>query len=182
LEVENVNAQFLLKLEEGRRVLGEFQRTTEKRCQESRTFETKTGNRHPPDRELSEIRKMGKLVTQAKLAFEQIELRINTIRDMGDIAASLSPAVGIIRGIAPGLYNILPEAQSEIGEISGLLSGILVDAGQMSYGSINFETANGEAEKILAEAGAVAEQNMQDRFPDLPASIRNRDREDEELA
>ena len=63
--------------------------------------------------ELSEIRKMGKLVTQAKLAFEQIELRINTIRDLGDVAASLSPAVGIIKGIAPGLNNVLPELKAK---------------------------------------------------------------------
>jgi division protein CdvB (Snf7/Vps24/ESCRT-III family) len=121
--------------------------------------------------ELSEIRKMGKLVTQSKLAFEQIELRINTIKDMGDIAASLSPAVGIIKGISSGLNNVLPEAEGEINEISSMLSGILVDAGQMSYGSINFETANGEAEKILAEAGVVAERNMQDKFPDLPSTL-----------
>jgi division protein CdvB (Snf7/Vps24/ESCRT-III family) len=132
--------------------------------------------------ELSEIRKMGKVVTQAKLAFEQIELRMNTIKDIGDVASALSPAIGIIRGLAPGISNLIPEAQSEIGEISTLLSGILVDAGQLSHGSINFETANDEAEKVLAEAGVVAELDMQDKFPDLPSSLRTRSPDSEEGA
>jgi division protein CdvB (Snf7/Vps24/ESCRT-III family) len=129
--------------------------------------------------ELSEIRKFSKLVTQAKLAFEQIELRISTIRDLGDIANCLSPTVGIIRGIAPGLYNFMPEAQNELGEISSLLSGILVDAGQMSFGSINFETANEEADRILTEAAVIAEESVQKQFPDIPAGVEKHELEPE---
>ncbi|MGH2638481.1 MAG: Snf7 family protein [Rhabdochlamydiaceae bacterium] len=121
--------------------------------------------------ELTEIRKMSKFVTQAKLAFEQIELRFNTIRDLGDVAAVLSPAVGIMRSLSPDLTNAIPEAQGEVSQISDLLSNILVDAGQLSSTSINFETANDEADKILAEASVVAENGMRDRFPDLPPSV-----------
>lgn len=122
--------------------------------------------------ELTEIRKMGKLVTQAKLAFEQIQLRMNTIQDLGDVASTLSPALGIIKGIGPGIYNIVPEAQHEIEEISGLLNGILVESGQVNPGEVNVQTANEEAENILAEAGAIAEQNIKDNFPDIPAYLK----------
>ena len=52
-----------------------------------------------------------------------------------------------------------------------LISSILVDAGQLGAGVINFESANEEADKILAEAGAVAEQKMRDKFPDLPNTV-----------
>ena len=128
--------------------------------------------------ELTEIRKMSKMVTQAKLALEQIELRINTIQDLGDIAVMLSPAVSIMKGVGSELRNVVPEAQGEIGEISDLLSNILIDAGQMSSTSINFESANEEADKILAEASAVAEQGMRDKFPDLPASIETKSYEE----
>ena len=121
--------------------------------------------------ELTEIRKMGKMITQAKLAFEQIELRINTIQDLGDVASSLSPALGIVRGIAPGISNVLPEAQGEIEEISGLLRGILVDSGQVNPSVVSVQAANEEAEGIIAEAGAIAELNMKDKFPDLPAYL-----------
>lgn len=121
--------------------------------------------------ELTEIRKMGKMVTQAKLAFEQIELRINTIQDLGDVASTLSPALGIVKGIAPSISNVLPEAQGEIEEISGLLRGILVDSGQVNPSVVSVQAANEEAESIIAEAGAVAEQSIRDKFPDLPAYL-----------
>jgi division protein CdvB (Snf7/Vps24/ESCRT-III family) len=121
--------------------------------------------------ELSEVRKMNKMVTQAKLALEQITLRLNTVQELGDIVVTLSPAMGVIRNVRSGLVSVIPEAEHEIGEISGLLSSILVDAGQLGAGVINFESANEEADKILAEAGAVAEQRMRDKFPDLPESV-----------
>ena len=121
--------------------------------------------------ELAEIRKMNKMVTQAKLALEQIVLRLNTITELGDIVVTLTPAMAVIRGVKQGLTGVLPEAESEIGEISGLLSSILVDAGTVGGYSLNFEAANEDAEKIMAEASAVAEQRMKERFPEIPANL-----------
>ena len=121
--------------------------------------------------ELAEIRKMNKKVTQAKLALEQIVLRLNTITELGDIVVTLTPAMSVIRNVKQGLVGVLPEAESEIGEISGLLSSILVDAGTVGGYSLNFEAANEDAEKKLAEASAVAETRMRQKFPDIPASL-----------
>jgi hypothetical protein len=70
----------------------------------------------------------------------------------------------------------MPEAEGEMSEISGLLSGILVDAGSVSGSSLNFETANEEAERALAEAAAVAETRMQ-KFPDIPQTVGGSDQE-----
>jgi division protein CdvB (Snf7/Vps24/ESCRT-III family) len=120
--------------------------------------------------ELTEIRKMNKMVTSARLALEQIVMRLNTVRELGDIVVTLTPAMSVIRSVKSGLTSVLPEAENEIGEISGLLSGLLVDAGQLGGSTLNFEAANEEAEKIMAEASAVAEQRMKDKFPDLPAT------------
>ena len=121
--------------------------------------------------ELAEIRKMNKMVTQAKLALEQIVLRLNTITELGDIVVTLTPAMAVIRNVKQGLVGVLPEAESEIGEISGLLSSILVDAGTVGGYSLNFEAANEDAEKILAEASAVAETRMREKFPEIPSSL-----------
>lgn len=121
--------------------------------------------------ELAEVRKMNKMVVQARLALEQIVLRLNTVQELGDIVVTLTPAMAVIRSVKSGLVSVLPEAESEIGEISGLLSGILVDAGQLGGYTLNFEAANEDAEKILAEASAVAEQRMKDRFPELPTTV-----------
>ncbi|MCJ7637722.1 MAG: Snf7 family protein [Nitrososphaeraceae archaeon] len=120
--------------------------------------------------ELAEVRKMAKMVSQSKAALEQINLRLSTVQELGDIAVTLSPAMGIIKSVRSGLAGFMPEAEHEIGEISGLLSSILVDAGQLGSLTVNFEAANEDAEKILTEASAVAEQRLKDKFPDLPVS------------
>src|SRR3990172_4139119 len=120
--------------------------------------------------ELAEIRKMNKMVTSAKLALEQIVMRLSTVQELGDIVVTLTPAMSVIKSVKAGLTSVLPEAEGEIGEISGLLSSILVDAGQLGGSTLNFEAANEEAEKVLAEASAVAEQRMKEKFPDLPAT------------
>ena len=49
--------------------------------------------------ELAQIRKMGKMVNSAKLALEQIHLRLNTITELGDVVVTLSPAMSVIKGI-----------------------------------------------------------------------------------
>jgi division protein CdvB (Snf7/Vps24/ESCRT-III family) len=121
--------------------------------------------------ELAEIRKMNKMVTQAKLALEQIVLRLNTITELGDIVVTLTPAMAVMRSVKQGLGGIMPEAEGEIGEISGLLSSILVDAGTVGGYSLNFEAANEDAERILSEASAVAEQRMKEKFPEIPSTL-----------
>ena len=131
--------------------------------------------------ELSEVRKMGKMVTQAELALEQISLRLGTITDLGEIATTLAPAVTVIKNMKAGLQNVLPEADREIGEISGLLSSVLIDAGTTGGISLNFDAANEEAQKVLNEASEVAEERMKASFPDIPVTIPTQ-REQEDLS
>lgn len=125
--------------------------------------------------ELSEVRKMGKMVTQAQLALEQISLRLGTITDLGEIASTLAPAVSVIKNMKEGLRTALPQADKEIGEISGLLSSVLVDASTTGGFSLNFDAANEDAQKVLEEAAAVAEQRMKESFPEIPAGVLTRE-------
>jgi division protein CdvB (Snf7/Vps24/ESCRT-III family) len=78
--------------------------------------------------------------------------------------------MAILNNVKRGIISVLPEAEREIGEIGNLLSSILVEAGQASGSTLNFEVANEDAEKILAEASAVAEQRMKEKFPELPTA------------
>ncbi len=121
--------------------------------------------------ELAEIRKMEKMIMHARLALEQVVLRLKTVSELGDVVSTLAPAVGVLRGIRGGMSSILPEAENELGTIGTMLSGIIIDAGQSSGLTINFDTANEDAQKILTEAASIAEQKMQEKFPDLPSSI-----------
>ncbi|MDG6938241.1 MAG: hypothetical protein JRN42_06860 [Nitrososphaerota archaeon] len=125
--------------------------------------------------ELSEVRKMGKMVTQAQLAMEQISLRLGTITDLGEIANTLAPAVSVIKNMKEGLSNALPDADREISEISGLLSSVLVDASTSGGISLNFDAANEDAQRVLEEAATVAEQRMKESFPEIPAGVFSQD-------
>ncbi len=118
--------------------------------------------------ELSEVRKLGKLVTQAKLALEQVVLRLDTIQDLGDAVTVISPIMSVVRSVSSNLTNIMPDAQGEIGEINNILSDILINAGNLSdENRINHETSSEEADKIMDEASSLAEERMRDLFPEV---------------
>ena len=111
------------------------------------------------------------MVTQSKLALEQVVLRLNTVQDLGDIVVTLAPAMSVVKSVKTGLGSVLPQAEQEFGEMSNLLSGLLVDAGQVGNSTVNFETANEDAEKIVAEASAVAEERIKKTLPELPIDL-----------
>lgn len=121
--------------------------------------------------ELAEIRKMERLIMNARLALEQIVLRLRTVSELGDVVSTLGPAVGVLRSVRAGLASVFPEAENELGEIGNLLSGIMIEAGQSSGMTLNFDTVNEDAQKILTEAAAVAEQRIKEKFPELPPGI-----------
>src|SRR5919197_792140 len=60
--------------------------------------------------ELSQVRIMNKSVSSARLAIEQILLRLNTITELGDVVVTLNPAMSVIKGIRGDLSSIFPEA------------------------------------------------------------------------
>ncbi len=123
--------------------------------------------------ELSQIRKMNKMITSAKLALEQIQLRLNTITELGDVIVTLSPAMSVIKNIQGGLTSMMPEAGQSFGKITDILNGIMNESGQIPQTAEitgNSNTISEDAMKIIEEASAIVEQSMKDKFPDLPSS------------
>ena len=120
--------------------------------------------------ELSQIRRTNKMVNSAKLAFEQIQLRLNTMTELGDVVVTLSPAMSVIKGIQSGLKTMLPEADQSFGQISELLGGIMSGSSQIPTTEIGSRdlTFSEEAIKIMEEASAIVEEDTRDKFPDLP--------------
>jgi len=121
--------------------------------------------------ELAEIRKMEKMIMHARLALEQIVLRLRTVSELGDVVSTLGPAIGVLRAVKTGMANIFPEAERELGQIGDILSGIMMEAGESAGMTINFQSTGEDAQKILTEAAAVAEQKVKEKFPELPAGI-----------
>jgi division protein CdvB (Snf7/Vps24/ESCRT-III family) len=115
---------------------------------------------------------MNKMVTSAKLALEQIQLRLNTITELGDVVVTLSPAMSVIKGIQGRLSSMMPEADQSLGQISDLLGNIMTDSGHIPTAEIAAGSTglNEDAMKIIEEASAIVEENMKEKFPDLPTN------------
>src|SRR6476661_1975489 len=118
--------------------------------------------------ELAQIRKMNKMVNSAKLALEQIQLRLNTITELGDVVVTLSPAMSVIKNIQGGLSSMVPEADQSLYQISDLMGGILSDSAQIPKHEVNNGRAiSEESTSIIEEATTLVEQTMKEKFPDL---------------
>jgi division protein CdvB (Snf7/Vps24/ESCRT-III family) len=121
--------------------------------------------------ELAEVRKMEKLVMNARLALDQVVLRMRTVTEFGDLVSTLGPCIGVLRSVNVGLCGVMPEAENELGEIGNMLSGLMFDVGSSSGMNMNFNNVNEDASRILAEAATVAEQKVSANFPDLPPGM-----------
>ncbi len=131
--------------------------------------------------ELSELRKLGKFVSQAQLALEYITLRLETLLTLGELTAgSLAPAVSVLREIEFQVVEVLPEAKGNVEDLFGTLNSVLAELSADTGTEVNFEIANSEARKILDEAEIVAEGRMRESFPEVPLELEVKD-VDEEL-
>ena len=120
--------------------------------------------------ELSQIRKMNKMVTSAKLALEQIQLRLNTMTETGDVVVTLSPAMSVIKGLQSGLSGMMLEADQSFGQISELLGNIMTDSGQIPNSEIA-EFQHNKRRHRTDNGGSIrcSRMNMKNKFPDLPS-------------
>lgn len=124
--------------------------------------------------ELSQIRKTIKMLDSAKVAFEQIQLRLNTMTELGDVVVTLNPAMNAIKGIQGGLSSMMPQADQSFGQISDLLGNIMTDSSQTSNMTAAIDSSSikldEQAIDILQEATFLVEENTRDKFPDLQLS------------
>ena len=119
--------------------------------------------------ELAELRKMSKIILFSKLSLEKVLLRLGTIKEVGELVVAMAPAVEVVRSIKSSLAGVLPDAEQELSELSELLNSLVVEAGQVTGQALTLE-ATEEAQKILEEAMAVAEQKMREKLPEIPTA------------
>lgn len=120
--------------------------------------------------ELAEVRKISKTLAQAKMALEQVSMRLSTIHDMGDAMVALGPAIASIKGLKPSLGRFVPGADSEINNMQNLLGSIMTESLSSNGIGIELNTeGGGDIDQIMMEASAVAEQKVNDKFPSITA-------------
>ncbi|HEY6883306.1 MAG TPA: hypothetical protein VI278_04630 [Nitrososphaeraceae archaeon] len=117
---------------------------------------------------LAQIRKLIKIVSLSKVVFENLNIKLSKVSSIIDLISILSPGIALVKNVRSFLISYIPESRYEIGSISDLIGGILVDAGQIGSYIINFETANEKASYLINEASLIAEQKIKEEFPDLP--------------
>jgi division protein CdvB (Snf7/Vps24/ESCRT-III family) len=119
--------------------------------------------------ELAEVRKISKTLSNAKMALEQVNMRLSTVHDLGDAMVALGPAMASIKGLKSGLSHFMPGADTEIGNMQNLLQGIMMESLQGSGTGVELNAGSGgDIDQIMMEASAVAEQRVTDKFPSIP--------------
>ena len=129
--------------------------------------------------ELAQTKKTEKMISQIKLAVEQVNLRLESTLSMGDAVESIGPAIGALTKVKSGLAGAMPSVDSELGEINGVFNEVLSNLGSVdNIGSASLEyAARGEdIDIILSEASAVAEQRTNENLPDVTIGSFSSDR------
>ncbi len=122
--------------------------------------------------ELQEIRKMNNMVSNAKLSMEQINIRLNTVSELGDVIVTLSPCMSIIKGLGVSLGGIMPQANSSMQDLSKILGDVL-SGSSIGQQDTTLLTREGSADTvaILEEAQAVIEGQTKENIPDIPSNL-----------
>jgi division protein CdvB (Snf7/Vps24/ESCRT-III family) len=118
--------------------------------------------------ELARARQLSRVLLLSSVALEQLISKLSSASDFGNLVIVLSPAMAVVKNLRSSITPYVPEMEGELGVISELLSGILVDAGQVGGFTINFETANEEAVRLIGEASQVVDQKMKEEFSKVP--------------
>jgi len=123
-------------------------------------------------KELAEVRKVRRVLGNARMAIEQIELRLTTFHDLGDTVVTVMPTIGLMKNMKSSLAKFMPGADQELNNMAEMLGGLMTETFHSPDASFGADAVmNSDAEKILQEASAVAEQQSGDKFPSIPDQI-----------
>ena len=120
--------------------------------------------------ELAEVRKVSRVLGNARNSLEQVQLRLTTIHDLGDAMIAIGPAMSTMRDLKPTMSKFMPEADSELNTMTETLNGLMVDSLSGDSFEMQDSAMNEETNSILQEASAVAEQQTDERFPSIPTT------------
>lgn len=122
--------------------------------------------------ECSELRKMMITVLHSQTAIEQVLLRLETVRDFGDLAVQMGPLAGVVKSLKGQLSGVMPEVSHQLSIVNDNLNELICNIGEATESAPLGPSVYGdEAQRILQEAAVVAEQKMKERLPDLAVAL-----------
>ncbi|MEM3432586.1 MAG: Snf7 family protein [Candidatus Methanomethyliaceae archaeon] len=119
--------------------------------------------------ELTEVRKLTKLIVTSRLALEQIVIRLGTVKEYGDVAASVAPALFAVKKIYGGITQLIPEADQSFQKLGDVLDGLMVEASQYSDQILSPAYIAEEGQEILQNATKIAEKDLSKTLPKIPS-------------
>ena len=122
--------------------------------------------------ELNQIRKMRNMIGGAKLAMEQIQIRLNTVSELGDVVVTLSPAMSIIKGLGTSLGGIMPEANAYMEDLSNMLGDVMKGSTVGSHSLSVVDNTSSETYAILEEAHNIIEGQAKASIPEVPTELK----------
>ena len=120
--------------------------------------------------ELVEIKKIKNKISEAKLAMEQIRLRLGTVSELGDIVVTLSPCMSLIKGLAPSISGLMPEMHASMQDLTNTFSDLLSDSSLPSQDMMPSYQGNADTDAILQEAHNVLEGRTRTAIPEPPST------------
>ena len=120
--------------------------------------------------EAQEIKKAKNKIAEAKLAMEQIKLRLNTVSELGDIVVTLSPCMSLIKGLAPSISTLMPQMHTSMEDLTNMFGDMLTDSSLSQESMTPIHQGNTDTDAILQEAHDVIEGKTRTAMPEPPTT------------
>jgi division protein CdvB (Snf7/Vps24/ESCRT-III family) len=121
--------------------------------------------------EIAEVRKLVKFLYNVQLAIERVIMRLETIKELGDIVADLKPALNLLQGVSQQLFQVLPDVSTELTNVNSAIQDTLQQTKLTTDENIVGVGRKTEAgEEILKEVSCFMEQKLAETLPEPPIS------------
>jgi division protein CdvB (Snf7/Vps24/ESCRT-III family) len=119
--------------------------------------------------EIAEVRKLVKFLYNVQLAIERVIMRLETIKELGDIVSDLKPALRLLQGVSQELFQVLPDVSSELDNVNSTIQETLHATKLTSDETLVPVGRKTEAgEEILKEVSCFMEQKLAETLPEPP--------------
>lgn len=121
--------------------------------------------------EIAEVRKLIKFLYNVQLAIERVVMRLDTIKELGDIVADLRPALTLLQGVSQELFQVLPDVSTELCNVNSAIQDTLQQTKLTSDENLVPVGKKTEAgEEILKEVSCFMEQKLAETLPEPPVA------------
>jgi division protein CdvB (Snf7/Vps24/ESCRT-III family) len=119
--------------------------------------------------EIAEVRKLISFIGNVHLAIERVVMRLETIKELGDIVTDLRPALNLLQGVSQQLFQVLPDVSTELNNVNSTIQDTLhqtkLTADENVVG-VGRKTEAGE--EILKEVSCFMEKKLSEDLPEPP--------------